>query len=132
MTQQTARCRYLPSPLSDGRGAARPVITWRVLGGRRDLCVLFALTAKKAHVVCEVREPKGSPGQSTSERNTQLMAEGHGPEPFRTPETLPALTAGGANTASAGGSAPQTDPAGKGAQVYMWGIHMLARSWDCW
>lgn len=39
------------------------------------------------------------------------------------PETLPALMAAGANTASAGGSGPQTDHAGKGTQVYLGDTH---------
>lgn len=54
-----------------------PVITWRVLGGRHDLCTLFALTVKKAHAACEAREPKGSPDQGRSKRN---LAATHGRE----------------------------------------------------
>lgn len=41
----------------------------------------------------------------------QPTAGRHSPEPFWVPETLPAVMAGGANTASAGGSEPQTDHA---------------------
>lgn len=60
-----------------------------------DLCKLFALTASRAHVVCEVREAKGSPGQDTW---LQPTAGRKSPEPFWVPETLPALMAGEANS----------------------------------
>lgn len=58
--------------------------------------MLLALTANKAYIVCEVREPGGALAKADQKGTwLQAMAGRHSLEPFWVPETLPALMTGG-------------------------------------